>query len=77
MSRQNAQHFGRQGETTLSPQPILQNCMDAVLKWKSNNIAEEDKPRETAHVSDNAAKLFARQLNHKKQEAGYAWRDTR
>jgi hypothetical protein len=34
MSRRNAKHFERQGETTLSPQPPNQDCMDAVLLWK-------------------------------------------
>jgi hypothetical protein len=35
MSRRNAKHFVRQGGTAFPPQPTTQNCMDAVLRWKS------------------------------------------
>jgi hypothetical protein len=34
MSRRNAKHFERRGETALSPQPPNKNCMDAVFIWK-------------------------------------------
>jgi hypothetical protein len=34
MTRRNAKQIERQGETTLSPQPPNQNCMEAVLIWK-------------------------------------------
>jgi hypothetical protein len=35
-SRRNAEHFEKQGATALVPPPTNQNCMDAVLIWKSN-----------------------------------------
>jgi hypothetical protein len=45
MSRRNAFAFRRQGEITFSPQPTNQNCMDAVLIWKSNKARKLPETR--------------------------------